>query len=196
MTTINADLKLVLPLRVDDKGDAALYAYHTPISREVYDANFRLLGDTKTAIMGDSARHAFMAKADACLYLRDAGRALALARGAEGDAGATALLADIRRLTTILAPGAQGWDMLPVEVALQRGVIDADDWADAEAEAVFFTVWAAGVGRKDRAAQMTLGAQLIGGLTTSLPAMEWVASLPTSTSGVATTPKPASSVPS
>ncbi len=196
MTVINGDLKLVLPIRVDEKGDAALYAYHTPISREVYDSNFRLLGETKTAIMGDSARHAFMAKADAVLYLRDAGTALALARGVDGDGGATALLADLRRLTMILAPGAQGWDMLPVDMAIQRGVIDADDWADAEAEVVFFTAWAAGNGRKDRPAQMVFAAQLIGGQTTSLPPMEWAASLQTSTPAAPMGQKVASSVPS
>ncbi|MDE2469952.1 MAG: hypothetical protein KGL35_14725 [Bradyrhizobium sp.] len=196
MTAINADLKLVVPLRVDDEGEPALYAYHTPISLEVYEANFRLLGDAKTAIMGDNARHAFMARADAPLYLREAGRALALARGVDGDGGASALLSDLKRLTLVLVPGAQGWDMLPVDTAIQRNAIDVDDWADAEADIVFFTVWAAGSGRKGRAAQMAFAARLINGQTTSLQPMEWTASLPTLTQGGGTASKAASSVPS
>lgn len=186
---ITADLKLVVQM-----GD--LHAYHSPIPREVYEANFRLLRDTKVSLLGNSAKHAFAARGDASLYLKEAGRALAAERGVDGDGGATALLADLRRLTVILLPGPKGWEMTPVEVALSSNRINEDDWADAEAAIVFFTSWVAGTPKREKDATAQFAASLIGGSTTSSPAMEWIASLPTSTGKGTGAPKAGSSVPS
>lgn len=187
---INSDLKLVVPIRDD------FYAYHNPISREVYEANFRLLRDTKVAIWGNSAQAAFAARGDAALYLKDAGRDLAMARQEEGDSGAKALLAELRRLTSVVLPGPSGWDVVPVEGAIASGRLDEDDWADAEASIVFFTCVLSGTPRKDLNAMQQWAASLLGGQTTSSAPMEWVASLPTSTEEETIATKAASSVPS
>ena len=168
---ITNDLRVKLPI------SDTVTAYHTPISREIYEANFRLLGETKIALIGDNVRHAYMASGDAVLYLRQCGRDMAAERGGSGDFGADALLADIKRLTLIIAPGPQGWNSVPVDVALASGFITADEWADAEAALVFFTAWMAGVSRKERLKQMSFSAQLIGGSTTSSSPAELISSL-------------------
>ena len=196
MTQINADLKLVVPVKLDAEGEPVIYAYHNPIPREVYEVNFRLLRDTKVSLIGTSPRHAFAARGDASLYLREAGAAMAADRGLEGDGGASTLLAEIKRLTTVLAPGAQGWQMLPIDTAIQAGAIDADDWSDAENAIVFFTAWTAGTPRREAPAAAMLAASLMDGSTTSLPPMEWAASLQTSTQAAISGGVAASSVPS
>lgn len=173
---IASDLRLVVP--IDDP--PRIYAYHSPISREAYQSAFRLLRDAKVAMIGTSARHAFAARGDAALYLRDAGAAMARERDEEGDGGATALLAEIKRLTTVLVPGTAGYDMLPIDAAISARAISADDWSDAEASIVFFTAWAAGTPRREMAKTMEMAAGLIGGSITSLDAMAWAASLRTS----------------
>lgn len=196
MSQINADLRLVVPVRHDADGNPTLYAYHTPISREIYEASFRLLRDTKVALLGTSARAAFAARGDASLYLRDAGEALARERGEDGDAGATALLSDLKRLTVILSPTPSGWDLLPVDTAISSKAVDADDWADAENSIVFFTAWMAGTPKREKAQAAMLGASLAGGLTTSSEPTAWRASLPTSTQAGTSEGAAASSVPS
>lgn len=178
---ISADLKLIVPARYDADGKPVSYLYHTPIPREVYATVFRLLRDTKVNLIGTSARHAFAARGDATLYLREAGAAIAADRGVDGDGGATALLGEINRLTMALVPGATGFDMVPVQSAIASGALTADEWADAEAAIVFFTAWAAGTPRQETASEMKLAASLLNGSTTSLPPMEWIASLRTST---------------
>lgn len=196
MTSITADLKLVVPLRFDADGAATIHGYHSPISREIYEANHRLLRDTKVALLGTSARHAYAARGDAVLYLRDAGKALAAEREDEGDGGVAAILAEIKRGTTILVPGANGWDMLPVDSAIAQGHIDADEWADGEAAIVFFISWLAGTPRRETMIQANLAASLIASAMTSSTAMEWRASSPTSTTDETSEGKAASSVPS
>lgn len=187
---INTDLKLVVPIRDD------LHAYHHPISREVYEANFRLLRDTKVAIWGNSAQAAFAARGDAALYLKEAGKTLALSRGEEGDSGASALLSEIRRLTTVVLPGPSGWEAVPVDSAVASGRLDEDDWADAEASIVFFTCVLSGTPRRDLKGMQEWAASLLGGQTTSLPPTEWAASSQTSTGAETTAKKAESSVPS
>lgn len=196
VSQISTDLRLVVPVRHDANGNPTLHAYHTPISREIYEANFRLLRDTKVALLGDSARAAFAARGDAALYLRDAGASLARARGDEGDAGAMALIADLKRLTVVLSPTPSGWDLLPVDTAISSNAIDADDWSDAENAIVFFTAWMAGTPKRERPTVANLGASLAGGLSTSSEPTEWRVSSPTSTEVATSERKAASSVPS
>lgn len=168
---ITNDLRVKLPI------SETVTAYHSPISREIYEANFKLLGETKIALIGDNIRHAYMASGDSVLYLRQCGQEMAAKAGGSGDFGAAALLADIKRLTLIIAPGPQGWGVVPVDVALSSSIITDDEWADAEAALVFFTAWMAGVSRRERLKQINLSAQLIGGSTTSSSPAELISTL-------------------
>ena len=134
---INDDLKIVIP--IGDTNDAApcVQAFHIPISRDVFEQNFKIIAATKASMFSaGSARAASVGMTIAALTLRDEGATLA---GGNGDGGASALLAEIKRLTTILAPTESGFEQLPVDIAIKQGIIDAEDWREVEAQLVFFT---------------------------------------------------------
>lgn len=194
--TINADLKLAFPIRWSDDAKPLIWAYHTPLSREVFDANYRVIAATKAALFSKGLGYAAeIAPTIASLALQDAARQDALESGVEGD-GARPLLAELKRLTMVLAPGAIGYELIPAEVAVARKVIDDEDWSEAESGVVFFTCGYAMTPRRLRENKATALALILRGSTTSLAPLEWVASLPKSTEGETSEPAPASSLPS
>ena len=199
---INEQLNIALPIRYDDKGPT-LYAYHTPISREVYEANYRVLAATKSVLSSKGAHFLMDAGPNiAALTLRDEGRKDAAERGefdAQGnplDGGAEALLMELRRLTSVVVPSAKGWDTVPVDVALNKAKIDMDEWKEAESALTFFTCHYAPASRKDRERIAQATASLLGASATSSTLTEWIDSLTTSTTNVASDPKAVLSVPS
>src|SRR5208337_3512803 len=142
---IDGDLNLVLPVTFDEAGEPVLYAYHTPISRQVFEANYRILSATKAAIFGKGLVFAAdVGPRIAALRLADEARQDALERGDVDEQGkprdlsAKALIEEIKRLTTILASDTNGWEMLPVDTAISRNLMDTVDWGDAENALVFF----------------------------------------------------------
>ena len=141
---ITDDLRLVLPLRRDAKGEPVVLGYHTPISRETYEASYRILAATKAALFAKgTAFAADVGPQIAALRLRDEARQDARDQGDidnEGkgrDTVAVALLADLRRLTMVMCATPTGWEPIPVDIAISRGILDLDDWRDAEGGLVF-----------------------------------------------------------
>lgn len=186
---INESLNLVLPIR------DGLNLYHTPISREVFEANCVLLGAVKSRMISKGLH--FLMDAGprvSSSMLREEAKKDAQERGEDNQA-ATALLGEFKRLSVILTPGTNGYDPLPIDAALSRGVIDAEEWQEAESAIAFFTCHYALAKKADRAKVASATALALKGLTTSLSPMEYVASLPNSTQ-VETTPKVISSLPS
>jgi hypothetical protein len=204
---------LVLPVvtdRVTTKQDGKdvteevvrIYAYHSPISREVFEANYRILAATKSALAAKGS-HYLMSSGPriAALTLKDEGRKDAVDRGLfdeDGnpqDEGTPALFAEIKRLTTILCPGPNGWDLLPVDTAISAGKIDSEDWEEVASSIVFFCCHYAMARKADRETVARGTASLLGSSITSSNPTEFVASLPTSTQAAPTKPAP-SSIPS
>lgn len=131
---INDDLNLVLEL------DDNRHLFHTPLSVAVYEANYKILAATQAELFGDGLKRAFLTgQGIAALTLVDEGKRIATSREEEGDHGASALLDEITRKTTILSPGADGWEFLPVEIAIQKGLLDAQEWKEMLSSIVFFT---------------------------------------------------------
>jgi hypothetical protein len=188
------NLNLTIPIRFDGEGKPTTYAYHMPISREVFEANYRLIGGTLAMLQSKSVGTNVVDVAT--LALKDIGRRDArewgLPEGLDVESGGMAvpLLAELKRLTQVIAPTTGGFTPMPVDVALSTRVIDAADWAEAEAALVYFT---AGYSTKRRnlpivAADLAL--PLLGSIT-SLPPMEWAASLQTSTEAAPISQPPA-----
>jgi hypothetical protein len=175
----------------------AVKAYSTPVSREVFEANFKIISATKAALFSGTGKSVIqVSPVIAALTLKDEGRKLADEAGdEEGDGGASALIAEIKRLTVILAPGADGWDMLPVDTAIQSGAMDAEEWGEALSELVFFTVSYTLARKADRKAAAEGLCSITNLDMSSLSAEEFMASLPTSTMADPTPKKAASSVP-
>ena len=198
---ITDDLRLVLPLRRDAKGEPVVLGYHTPISRETYEASYRILAATKAALFAKgTAFAADVGPQIAALRLRDEARQDARDQGDidnEGkgrDTVAVALLADLRRLTMVMCATPTGWEPIPVDIAISRGVMDLDDWRDAEGGLVFFTCSYAMATKTTRRGISEAVAGVMGASITSLPLTEFVASLTTQTMDAPMTPA-ASSVP-
>lgn len=174
----------------------ACKGFHTPISRAVFEANFKIISATKAVLFyGNSSAVVNVSPVIAALTLKDEGKKIADSSGEDGDGGADAIIAEIKRLTLIMVSGASGWDMLPVDAAIQSGAMDAEEWQEALSELVFFTASYALARKADRP-RAANGVCAITGLdTTSLSAEEFMASLPISKKPETTGSKAASSVP-
>jgi hypothetical protein len=185
---LNENLSLVIPIRRADDNTPLIRGFHTPISREVFEANFRALAATKAALFGPGVKYASdVGPQVAALLLTDEAKREAIRmeqvdnEGAPDISGTLALLAEIKRLTLILAPQQNGWEQLPVDVAIARGVIDGDEWREAESGLVFFTCLFSLCPKRQRAKLIDALAAPIGGSGTSLNITAYLASLATST---------------
>jgi hypothetical protein len=196
MTRIDEKLNLVVSIERDG---GSVYIHATPITREAFEAHFRLLAATHADLFGRGGAYAQVAPRVATLTLRDVGQREARQRGDDGgDGGSGTLLAEIKRLAMVAVPTPEGWQLLPVDAAVQRGSLDADDWREAESAIVFFTsVWWL-TPRRDAANAAKILAQAIGLSTTSSSPSEWIASLPSLTPAATSAPthRKASSIPS
>ncbi|WP_244438768.1 hypothetical protein [Paraburkholderia dilworthii] len=179
-----------------------IHAFHTPVSRAVFEQHYRVLAATKASLSSKGA-HYLMGSGPriAALTLKDEGRKEAISlgmideRGNVNDDETDALFAEFKRLTTILCPGPNGWDMLPVETAISSGKIDAEDWEETVAAVTFFTCHYAMAKKADRATAANGTASFLGASITSSTPTEFLASLPTLTQDAPTTKTP-SSIPS
>lgn len=177
-------------------------AYHTPISREVFETNYRVLAATKAQLSSKGVFYQMDAGPRiASLTLKDEGIKDAEEHGSVDDKGnpldvlTPALLAEIQRLTVVLCPSDKGFDLLPVVSAIQSGHIDAEDWQEAESAIVFFTslYWLGAKANRVKIAEAMAGL-LMGSITSSAP-MEFANSLARSTQDK-NSPAAASAVPS
>jgi len=182
---IDANLNLVIPIERDGK---TAFIHSTPISRYAFESHFRLLATTYADMFGRGGGYANVAPRVATLTLREVGGRLAAEAGdvdeegrPKGDGGADALLAEIKRQSIVAASFSDGWQMMPVDAALKREVLDEDDWREAEAALVFFTCLCWMTPRKNAAQAVRLMASAIGLSTAALPPSEWMNSLPKST---------------
>lgn len=161
-----------------------VHAYHTPISREVYEQNFRVLAATKSAL-ASKGTHYLMGSGPrvASLTLKDEGMKDAADRGRFNEDGKVvdeetpALLAEIKRLTTVLCPGPNGWEMLPVDIAINQGKIDEEDWEECASSLVFFTCHYSMAKKADREKTSQAMAHFLSASITSSNATEFLASL-------------------
>lgn len=187
---IDGDLNIVIPI------DDPVRAFASPLPESVFKANYRVLARANEEIFGRGMKSALLTGPRiAALAIADAGKRIAEEDGKDGDTGARTFLGEIKRLTMILAPTDAGFDMLPVEQAIQSGKISAEDWADVEAALCFFTLGSQFETKKARAGLLEF---LTGALSCSLTSQnceDYAASLTMSKPVEAPRAKAASSVP-
>lgn len=165
-----------------------VHAFHSPISREIFEQHYRILSATKSALANKGA-HYLMSSGPriAALTLRDEGQKDSAARGAfdkDGnivDEETPAFFAELKRLTMVLCAGANGWEMLPIEAAISAGKIDSEDWREVESTLVFFTCNYAMTKKADRETAARATASLLGASITSSSITEFKDSLLSST---------------
>ncbi len=182
MQQIADDLRLVIPVTYDATGDPVIYAYHTPISHAVFQANFAVIARTNAAIFKEGFAYAQLSGiTTAAMELKEQAEKYAAERGILAPDGksfmdmAKPILTEIERLTLILAPTPQGWQELPVSVAINQGHIKEEDWQEAESQLVFFSVSYAVESRHRKIWRMKILADLIfGSHVTSLAPTAWI----------------------
>ncbi len=181
--TIDGDLNLVLPV-------GELKVYHTPISRQVFEANYKALAVTRVELAG----HGLDFQMDAgpriaALTLMDE-----LRKSGDEEKG-KAFMTELSRLSMILIPAEQGWEMKPVSVAISSGKLDAEEWREVESAIVFFTAHYSMAKKSERVKMMDAVASLLMGSSTSLACSDFVASLPKPTTDGTIAAQVVSSVP-
>lgn len=187
MVDINDELNLVIPF-----GDG-LIAYHTPISRDIYEQHYAVLNAAMAAMARKGVNYLRASGPSiAHLVLKDEGRRDAAER-VEKDS-TPALLSEIKRLTNILTPGPSGYELLPVDTAIGMGKLDDEEWGEVVAAAVFFTCLVQTAKKSDRKMVAASAALASSGSITSSGPMEYGASLRKSTKAEST-PATASSLP-
>src|SRR5215471_10467200 len=131
MAGVKLDRKLNLVLSVDTE-NGTIHVHSTPISREVFEDNFLAISRAFTAVYTNGLGPVTGPRV-AALLLRDEAKKLGVWEKTQ-----QSLMHEIYRLTNIVAPGPNGWETLPFDVARKRGILDDDAASEVENCIVYF----------------------------------------------------------
>lgn len=179
---IDRALNLVVPVYEDDGKTVRAYVHSTPLSTEQIERHFMLLGQTFNAIfkqgLGETAGPAY-----AMMLLKRIATNTGEWQGKDGTPGpGQELVEEIRRMTMVSAPKVGGgWEPVPLQVAVERKVVSAEDKAEVENAIVFFIVVSATLKHEQRREMIAAASDLWGARTSSLNSTEFTSSLATST---------------
>ncbi|EGQ2049050.1 TPA: hypothetical protein ODN34_004515 [Escherichia coli] len=168
---ISRNLNLIIPVRTE-KGNGWIHA--TPISKEVFKEHFFILSKTFSAIFSEGLG-VVAGPRIAFLMLERISRDSGIW---DDDKGVrNTLVNEIIRLANLVYPvEGKGYDTLPLDMALERGIVEFDDVAG---ELVFFTC-VSSINTPEQTEQMMLAVSgMWNSRTSSLSLTEWIASLPT-----------------
>lgn len=142
---IDRKLSLVVPIERD--AESLIYCYSMPIGRPMYERYHRVISRTMAQIFSDYERATFFSgPANTALILREIAESTARLDGTgswwsgdDGVGGKLGLMAEIRRLTTVLIPTEAGWQTIQYDEALKKDVFTEDEAAEVEGAICFFT---------------------------------------------------------
>jgi hypothetical protein len=186
---LSEKLHIVIPLyESSDVAPIIAYVHSAPISREVYQAHFMLLGRVFAAIYssglgpvaGPRVAHMLLNK---------------VAKEQGDELGGIALMNEIRRLTNVMLRTEKGWEAFGYEDVANHGLVDPDDLDEVSNAIVFFTVLSSTHRKAERRGMMDGAAKLWGAQITSSDFTAFASSLPTLTQPIATIQQSAGSSP-
>ena len=168
---ISRNLNLIIPVRTE-KGNGWIHA--TPISKEVFKEHFFILSKTFSAIFSEGLG-VVAGPRIACLMLERISSYMNIWDGEKGVRNT--LVNEIIRLANLVYPvEGKGYDTIPLDMALERGIVEFDDVAG---ELVFFTC-VSSINTPEQTEQMMLAVSgMWNSRTSSLSLTDWIASLPT-----------------
>jgi hypothetical protein len=169
---LNRKLNLVMDI---ETGDGLVHVHSVPISREVFEDNFLVISRAFTAVYTNGLGPVTGPRV-AALLLKQEAETLGVWQKTQ-----QSLMAEIYRLTNVVAPGPTGWETLPFDVAKKRGVLDDSDAAEVENCIVYFTCASSIHLRAEMAVAIEGLKTLWGAQTTSSNVTEYTRSLPIST---------------
>jgi hypothetical protein len=174
MTEVKLNRKLNLVLSVET-GDGTVFVHSTPISREVFEDNFLVISRAFTQVYTNGLGPVTGPRVAALLLKKEAQELGVWERTQQS------LMAEIYRLTNVIAPSPNGWEQMPFDVAKKRGVLEDDTASEVENCIVYF-ICASSIHLKAELAVATEGLNTLWGAQTSLSNVtEYMSSLRTST---------------
>lgn len=175
---IDRKLHLVIPIERDD--ESKLFVHSSAIATEVFHIYYKPMAKALSAIYANGT--GLMGARIAHLALKEAAQELGMWDDKENTRGvASGLVAEIHRLTNVLAPAKNGWEMIPFHEAKQRKLISASEADEVEGAICFFCLGSS-LHRAAEAESLMKGAsQLWGARIESLNCTEFMNSLATST---------------
>ncbi len=150
-----------------------LYVYVTPFPYEVIEQYYGILGQTFSRFYQDIGQ--IGSPRVAGMMLREAARAAT----PEGFTGTT-VMDEIHRLARVVVFLDGRWQQLPLGQALDKGIIDKEEWRDVEGEVCFSIVSCAMQKRNLIPSLVGKVLAMYGAQLTSLNVTAFLASLPTS----------------
>lgn len=174
---MNIDKKLNLAIPLDRENGQVIYVHAMPISEQVFDQHFAIIGKTMSAIFNEGFGEVTGPRLAAKIMKK-----IAIDEEAwDGALGVNAtLMQEIRRLTNILMPAGSDTPMLLLEDAAKRGIVTKQELDEVENALVFFTVVSSMCRAPTRRVMLKGMAGLWDAVITSSNATEFRSSLQTS----------------
>ena len=169
--TLNRKLNIVIDLDADN---GKIYVHSTPISREVFEDNFLVVSRAFNAVYTNGLGPVTGPRVAALLLKQEAQTMNVWERTQQS------LMAEIYRLTNVIAAGDNGWETMPFDVAKKRGILTPDSAAEVENCIVYFTCASSIHLRAEMAVALDGLRTLWNAQTTSSNVTEFMRSLPTS----------------
>lgn len=185
MVTINRKLNLVLPLLRGD--ETYLYVHSTPIRPETFEKYYLVMSKTFSTL-AQNGLDPRSGPSVAALILKDVAQNTSRAGGLnwwdgpDGVGGEAGLNAEIIRLSNALVSTPdKGWTSMPLQNAINQGLMDDEEKSEVLNLLTFFTVASLVAPRVDRERLVKGMAAIYELQTTYSNATEFCSSLKTST---------------
>jgi hypothetical protein len=169
---LNRKLNLVLSVETDN---GQIHIHSVPIGREVFEDNFLVISRAFNAVYTNGLGPVTGPRV-AALLLKQEAKTMGIWERTQ-----QSLMAEVYRLTNVIAPTDSGWDSMPFDVAKKRGIISEDAAAEVENCIIYF-ICASSIHLKTELAVATEGLNILWNAQTTLSnATEYMRSLPTLT---------------
>ena len=129
---IDKKLNLIVPISLEN--GETVYCHSMPILKETFQRYSLVIAATFSKLLVNGLQS--MGARIAAFALQEIAEEMGRWEGVHGVK--EGLLNEIDRLTNVLAMGSNGWESIPVETAISRGALDAEDYEEAKQKIVFF----------------------------------------------------------
>lgn len=182
------DKKLNFIVPIEEADGTKRYVHSAPVGEAVFDKFFMTIGQAFNEIYGGGLGMLAGPRVAAKLIRRIAERTETL----DGPDGVEAgFFGNIRRLSSYVAPRGDGsWEPIPLDEALAKGLLSAEDASEVENALAFFTVASCMHRRSELPTILEVVSRIWDAQTSSSNSTEFSASLRTSTAPENTGAKP------
>jgi hypothetical protein len=176
---IDRHLNLVMQVQTANKG--LVHIHSVSIGRSVFEQFYLELGKVFSQCF-DSVNQAHLAlSAPQLAYPALKSISQKAGNWDTADGVKFGLVNEIIRLTNVVFTGENGWETLPFDVAVKRGILDEDEEAETLSSLVFFTAISKVAPKDLKNSFLEMAGALRGWVLLSSDFMEYMSGLPTLT---------------